>query len=79
MQQVENLNANILTNYIAHRLNVSMKQIGIPMSLPTDSELLEKSQWMDEETLGNSSTDFFYKRPVDYAKSSQSFDEEDIF
>jgi ribonucleoside-diphosphate reductase beta chain len=30
-------------------------------------------EWMDEEVLGNTMTDFFYKRPVEYAKKNNSF------
>jgi len=41
--------------------------------------LLEETQWFNEDVLGNTITDFFYKRPVEYSKAYRSFDEEDLF
>jgi ribonucleoside-diphosphate reductase beta chain len=35
--------------------------------------------WFDEDVLGNSATDFFFKRPVEYSKKDKSFDEDDLF
>lgn len=75
----ENLSSAILKAYIANRINESMKQLGMNLVLDVDHEALEKTHWMNEETIGNIQTDFFYRRPVDYAKSHQVFDEEEIF
>jgi ribonucleoside-diphosphate reductase beta chain len=58
-----------------------MDQIGFPNLEETkeEKELLKQTYWMDEETLGSNMTDFFHKRPVEYAKNNKSFDLEDIF
>jgi ribonucleoside-diphosphate reductase beta chain len=77
----KHLSADILKAYIKHRLNDSMDQIGFPNLEETkeEKELLKQTYWMDEETLGSNMTDFFHKRPVEYAKNNKSFDLEDIF
>jgi hypothetical protein len=33
---------------------------------------------MDEEVLANNAVDFFYQRPVDYAKKNKTFELEDL-
>jgi ribonucleoside-diphosphate reductase beta chain len=75
----ENLNAPILKEFIKHRLNESLKQIGYDSVFEVDSNLLEKTNWFDEQVLGNNMTDFFHSRPVEYSKKALSFDAEALF
>jgi ribonucleoside-diphosphate reductase beta chain len=75
----ENLTADILKEFIKSRINDSLEQIGYRKAFEVDKELLEKTEWFDEEVIGNEMTDFFDGRPVEYAKSNKSFDEEDLF
>lgn len=77
----KHLSADILKAYIKRRLNDSMEQIGFDRLTETkeEKELIKQTLWMEEETLGSNMTDFFHKRPVEYAKNNQSFDLEDIF
>lgn len=72
----ENLNAGLLKVYIRNRLSDSLAAAGFsgPTKLP-----LPELQWMDEEALGASRTDFFYQRPVEYGKKTQSFDRASVF
>jgi len=66
---VEGLDAEILKNFIKNRMKDSMRQIGFDTSaIEIDEELLEKTFWFDEALLGSTMTDFFQKRPVEYAK-----------
>lgn len=77
----EALSEGILKAYMKSRLNKSMVEIGfdpLPMN-HKETELLEKTLWMDEETLGMTLTDFFQKRPVEYSKANRTYDEEDLF
>lgn len=74
-----NINADILKEYVKNRINSSLGQIGFDKLFDINEELIEKTQWMNEEVLGTSSVDFFHKRPVDYSKKNQSFSVEDIF
>ncbi|AMO44124.1 ribonucleotide reductase of class Ia (aerobic) beta subunit [Roseobacter phage DSS3P8] len=77
----EALSADILKAFIKNRLNAAMDEIGFAGVALTAEEraLLPKTRWMDEETLGGSLTDFFQKRPVEYAKSHRTYDEDDMF
>jgi len=75
----EGLSAPILKEFIKGRINESLKGIGFPSAFDIDSELIKKSNWFNEELLGNNMTDFFHSRPVEYSKKSQSFSEDDLF
>jgi len=76
----EHLSTPILQNFIKNRLNDSLTQIGIePVFDDVDQEVLSKTEWFDEDVLGNTSTDFFSKRPTEYSKNDKSYGEEDLF
>ena len=75
----DGLNATLLKEFIKNRLNDSLIQIGIKPVFEVDQNLLEKTTWFDEDVLGNNATDFFFKRPVEYAKKAQSFQASDLF
>ena len=78
--QSENLSSPIMHNFIKNRLNDSLTQIGIePVFDDIDKELLAKTEWFDEDVLGNTATDFFFKRPTEYSKKDKSYDEDDLF
>lgn len=73
------LSAPILKEFIKNRINESLTQIGLPEPFEVDSTILESTMWFSEDLLGNSMTDFFHSRPVEYSKKSQSFSEDDLF
>ena len=73
------LNANVLKEYIKQRFNDSLTQIGFDKLFEIDEKLALDFEWMDEEVLGNSATDFFYKRPVDYSKKNKTYTADDLF
>jgi ribonucleoside-diphosphate reductase beta chain len=76
----EKLNKEILKEFVKQRLNESLNQIGFKSVFEDiDESLIEETGWFQEDVLGNTMTDFFYKRPVEYAKSYRSFDEEELF
>jgi ribonucleoside-diphosphate reductase beta chain len=75
----ENLSAPILKEFIKERINESLKGIGFSQAFETDKELISSTMWFSEELWGNSMTDFFSSRPVEYSKKSQSFSEDDLF
>ena len=76
----EHLSSPIMKNFIKNRLNESLEQIGFtPVFDDVDSELLDKTTWFDEDVLGNTATDFFFKRPTEYSKNDKSYDEDDLF
>jgi ribonucleotide reductase beta subunit family protein with ferritin-like domain len=77
----ESISSDILKAYNKGRMNLAMKAIGFEEIPMTESELnlLDQTEWMDEETYGATMTDFFQKRPVEYAKNNRDFDSEDLF
>ena len=76
----ENLSTPILQNFIKNRLNDSLTNIGIdPVFSDVDQDMLEKAVWFEEDVLGNTATDFFFKRPTEYSKKDKSYDEDDLF
>jgi ribonucleoside-diphosphate reductase beta chain len=75
----EGLDAEVLKEFIKHRINTSLKQIGFKKAFDVDQEKLKVTSWFDEELMGENLTDFFHSRPTGYAKKNKSFDAEDIF
>ena len=66
---VEGLNADILKTFVAKRMKDSLDQIGLDSSaIKYDKRLADETFWFDESTLGSTMTDFFQKRPVEYAR-----------
>lgn len=70
----ENLNADILKEFIKKRINDSLGQIGVSHRLPTDQLILERTYWFDEVLYGNAMTDFFHGKPIEYSKNTKSYD-----
>ena len=76
----EHLSSSILKNFIKGRLNDSLKQIGIePVFTDVDQDLIDKTTWFDEDVLGNTATDFFFRRPTEYSKKDKSYSESELF
>ena len=76
----EYLSTPILKNFLKNRFNESLKEIGIdPVFTDVDEDLLEKTEWFEEDVLGNAATDFFHSRPVEYSKKDRCFDESELF
>jgi ribonucleoside-diphosphate reductase beta chain len=74
------LNAKILKEFCKNRINESMIQIGFkPPFDDVDHDLLEGALWFEVQLRGNTKTDFFHGKPTEYAKSNQSFDEDELF
>jgi len=66
---VEGLDANILKSFIAKRMRDSLDQIGFDSTeIYYNQHHIDQTYWFDEELLGANMTDFFQKRPVEYAK-----------
>ena len=77
--QEEGLSAPIVKEFVKNRINDSLEKIGFSKCCDVDNSMLSDTMWFEEELLGNNATDFFYSRPVEYAKNSQTFDAEDLF
>lgn len=79
MGEIENISKNNLLNFMKHRVDESLKNIGMEKIFNISSEDYKPMQWFEEEVFGNSLDDFFAKRPVDYTKHDKSITAEDIF
>ncbi len=80
VEEEEHLSKEILKNFVRKRIRDSLVQIGYSdILITTDPDLTEKAFWFDEVLLGNSMTDFFNGKPIEYSKSGQVFDAEDLF
>jgi ribonucleoside-diphosphate reductase beta chain len=75
----DGLNPEVLKEFVKNRINDSLIEIGYRKAFEIDEFLIKQTLWFDEEVLGNTSTDFFARRPVEYSKKSQSFDTDDLF
>jgi ribonucleoside-diphosphate reductase beta chain len=77
----EGLTSDILKAYTKNRMKEAMIAIGFDtIKLTAEEELLlEYTLWADEETYGTTMTDFFQKRPVEYAKNNRDFASEELF
>jgi len=74
----QRINGAILKEYVKGRINDSLKEIGFKSLFTIDKTIARDYEWMDEEVLANNAVDFFYQRPVDYAKKNKTFELEDL-
>lgn len=75
----EFLSEDILNNYLKSRVNESLRRIGFGFEFPIVKSVVEITEWMDEEVFASALSDFFHKKPIDYAKSTKSFTAEELF
>ncbi len=75
----ERINADVLKEYVKHRINISMDSIGFPKPYEINPHLYRDFEWMNEEVLANTMTDFFFKKPTEYSKGNKVFEEGEIF
>lgn len=68
-----------LLNFMKHRVNSSLEQIGLEPIFEVGREQLRRMNWFEEEVFANTLDDFFAKRPVEYSKHNQSFTADDLF
>ena len=81
LQGYENefLSQEILEKYIKYRLNECLSKIGVNKPYKLREEDVNKFMWMEEEVYASALTDFFHKKPIDYAKKNKAYNEDDIF
>jgi ribonucleoside-diphosphate reductase beta chain len=81
LQGYENefLSQDILEKYIKYRLNECLHKIGINKPYKLRQEDIDSFIWMEEEVLAPSMTDFFHKKPIDYAKKNKSYNTNELF
>lgn len=75
----DKLNKEVLGEFVKNRINDSLTEIGFKRIFEIDNDILNKTNWFNEMVLGDNMIDFFNSRPVDYARSNQSFDPDNLF
>lgn len=73
------LPSSALKEFVKSRINESLLGLGSQEFFDVDPGLLEPLRWFDEELHADVHADFFYKRPVTYAKKQQPIKQEDLF
>jgi ribonucleoside-diphosphate reductase beta chain len=73
------LSAVETVEFIKHRFNLSLNAIGIQNIFEVKENLLEKTEWLNDEILTTKHTDFFNKRSINYSKKSKSITVNDLF
>ncbi|NBU48261.1 MAG: ribonucleotide-diphosphate reductase subunit beta, partial [Flavobacteriales bacterium] len=79
MGNLENLNAVDLKEFIKHRGNEKLVELGYNPIFDYDKESSSKLEWFYHLTGGHTHTDFFAMRPTDYSKAGEGEDWGDIF
>ena len=71
MGDLENLKKDELKNFIKHRVNTKMTDLGLDPIIPAseiDKGALKTMKWFDAVIAGKQHTDFFANRVTNYAK-----------
>lgn len=65
--------------FVKHRLNNSLDAVGVERIFEVDEQLLEKTDWFDNEVIATKHVDFFNKRSINYNKRAASVTSDDLF
>lgn len=65
--------------FIKSRLNNSLRSIGMSAVFSVNEELLDKTEWFNDEVIATKHVDFFDKRSINYSKRQSSVTSEDLF
>jgi ribonucleoside-diphosphate reductase beta chain len=77
--ELEFLPKDHIKEFIKHRLNNSLKSIGMSAVFSVDEAMLEKTDWFNDEVISTKHVDFFDKRSVNYSKRQKSITSSDLF
>ena len=70
---------NQIDEFLNDRFNRSLDSIGFPKLFEVDAEVLEDTEWFNDEIIGTKHGDFFVKRSINYSKRTQSITSDDLF
>ena len=82
MGDLENLTKEELKNFIRHRVNTKMGDLGLKPLIPSaeiDKGALKTMKWFDAVIAGKQQTDFFAGRVTNYAKGHMEWDANSMF
>lgn len=74
----EGIDSFILKDYVHHRIQSSLSQIGIKYDVGDLPIQYEKFKWMDEELYGYNMKDFFAGKDKNYGKNNKVYDIDEL-
>lgn len=77
--ELEFLPKAVVIEFIKDRFNRSLENIDVEPIFVTDDQLVQESEWFDDEIIGTKHGDFFVKRSINYNKRSKSITSDDLF
>ncbi|MEX0913262.1 MAG: ribonucleotide-diphosphate reductase subunit beta [Candidatus Paceibacterota bacterium] len=77
--ELEFLPKEQVKEFIKHRLNNSLIAIGMSAVFSVDEDLLDKTEWFNDEVIATKHVDFFDKRSINYNKRQNSVTSDDLF
>lgn len=77
--ELEFLSKEEVKEFIKHRLNNSLRAIGMTSVFSVDEALLDKTEWFNDEVIATKHVDFFDKRSINYNKRQTSVTSDDLF
>lgn len=77
--ELDFLSKDEVKEFIKHRLNNSLRSIGMSSVFSIDEALLDRTEWFNDEVIATKHVDFFDKRSINYSKRQSSVTSEDLF
>lgn len=77
--ELDFLPKNVVNEFIKNRFNHSLESIGIEKVFEIDQNLVDQTEWFDDEIIGTKHGDFFVKRSINYSKRIRSITSDDLF
>ena len=68
-----------VVEFIKDRFNKSLESIGVKKIFDIDKNVVNETEWFNDEIIGTKHGDFFVKRSINYSKRTQSITGDDIF
>ena len=68
-----------INEFIKDRFNRSLESIGVEKIFNTNEQILNETEWFNDEIIGTKHGDFFVKRSINYSKRTQSITGDDLF
>ncbi len=69
----------VVKEFVKNRLNNSLASIGLQRIFEVNADMLEQTDWFDDEIIATKHGDFFVKRSINYNKRSKSITSDDLF
>ena len=77
--ELDFLPKKLVLEFIKDRFNKSLECIGVEKVFSTNQNLVDETEWFNDEIIGTKHGDFFVKRSINYSKRTQSITGDDLF